>query len=205
MHLFLFSFIPVLFLAVAILALAGSLWHFYRRAKRTAKDLFGTDSLSTLVQTREAEQANTPKSVSGMTSLYVPQIQKDFPELNWVELKGIAENHLRQYMKEHNLLSPHIHKTEIRTYLKQSGTCSIVFQSAVQYFSGTKKVQTRFNTHMIYVQDAVEYGVASGLGLSCPHCGGAISSLGAKRCEYCGSEIIPINIHVWELYKIEEL
>lgn len=130
MHLFLFSFIPVLFLAVAILALAGSLWHFYRRAKRTAKDLFGTDSLSTLVQTREAEQANTPKSVSGMTSLYVPQIQKDFPELNWVELKGIAENHLKQYMKEHNLLSPHIHKTEIRTYLKQSGTCIIVFQSS---------------------------------------------------------------------------
>lgn len=199
------SLISIFIFAVAVLALVGTIWHFYRKAKRTAKELFGTDNLGTLVQTREAEQANTPKSVSGMTALYVPQIQKDFPELNWVELKGIAEDHLIQHLNAQNVASPRIHKTEILNYLKKSGTCVIVFQSAVQYFSGTKKIQSRYNTHMMYVQDVDEYGYTSGLGVSCPHCGGAISSLGAKLCDYCGSEIIPINIHVWELHKIEEV
>ena len=57
---------------------------------------------------------------------------------------------------------------------------------------------------MMYVQDANEYGYAKGFSTTCPHCGGAVSDLGRKFCDYCGSEIIPINVRVWELHKIEE-
>ncbi|MCR5250379.1 MAG: zinc ribbon domain-containing protein [Lachnospiraceae bacterium] len=42
----------------------------------------------------EAEYATTPKSVSGMTSLCIPRIAKDFPEFNWNEFKQKAENML---------------------------------------------------------------------------------------------------------------
>lgn len=197
--------IPVILFSAAALALAGTIWYFYRKAKRTMKDLFGTDNLSELVKSREEEEANTPKSVSGMTSIYVPQIQKDFPELNWVELRGIAEGHLKKYLGEKGFSGVRIHKTEVLSYLKNAGTCVIVFQSGVQYHTGTKKIQTRFNTHMIYIQDAIEYGKDNGFSVTCPHCGGALTSLGAKFCEYCGSEVIPINIHVWNLHKIEEV
>ncbi len=197
--------IPVILLSAAALTLAGTIWYFYRKAKRTMKDLFGTDNLGELIKSREEEEANTPKSVSGMTSIYVPQIQKDFPELNWIELRGIAEKHLKKHLGEKGVSGIRIHKTEVLSYLKNSGTCVIVFQSGVQYHTGTKKIQTRFNTHMMYIQDAIEYGKDNGFSVTCPHCGGALTSLGAKFCEYCGSEVIPINIHVWNLHKIEEL
>jgi len=195
---------PILLLAFGAIALTCTIWYFYRKAKRTMKDLFGTDSIRELAKTREEQEANTPKSVSGMTSLYVPQIQRDFPELNWVELKGIAENHLRAHLTKQNFVSVHIHRTEILSYIKKSGTCVIVFQSGIQYLTGTKKIQTRYNTHMMYIQDADEYGQGTSFSVNCPHCGGALTSLGAKYCEYCGSEVVPINIHVWDLHKIEE-
>lgn len=196
--------IPVLFLAAGAIALTATIWYFYRKAKRTMKDLFGTDSIRELAQSREEQEANTPKSVSGMTTIYAPRIQKDFPELNLIELRGIAEKHLRAHLSKQNFTGTRIHKTEVLNYIKKSGTCVIVFQSGVQYFTGTQKVQARYNTHMMYVQDAIEYGQSSGFSVNCPHCGGALTSLGAKFCEYCGSEVIPINIHVWDLHKIEE-
>lgn len=196
--------IPALLLATGAIALTATIWHFYRKAKQTMKSLFGTDSLGYLIETRNEQEANTPKSVSGMTTIYTPRIQADFPELNLVELKSIAEEHLRKHLTEKNFCDIHIHKTEILNYLKKSGTCVIVFQSGIQYFSGTKKIQSRYNTHMMYIQDAVKYGQDNGFSVNCPHCGGVLTSLGAKFCEYCGSEVVPINIHVWDLYKIEE-
>lgn len=197
--------IPVILFSAAALALAGTIWYFYQKAKRTMKDLFGTDELGELIRSREEEQANTPKSVSGMTGIYVPQIQKDFPELNWVELRGIAEGHLKEYLQKKNVTGIRIHRTEILSYLKNCDTCVIVFQSGVQYHNGTKKIQARCNTHMMYIQDAIEYGKETGFSVTCPHCGGALTSLGTKVCEYCGSEVVPINIHVWDLHKIEEV
>lgn len=198
--------IPVIIGGIGLITLAGTIWHFYKKAKNTMQSLFGTDNIRELIETREDEVANTPKSVSGMTSVYAPLIQEDFPELNRIELLGIAEKHLKEYLsQEKKFAGIRIHKTEISNYIKKSGTCVIVFQSAVQYLTGTQKIQARYNVHMMYIQDANAYGYAKGYSTTCPHCGGAISDLGRKICDYCGSEIIPINIHVWELHKIEEV
>lgn len=197
--------IPFILIAVAILALVGTIWHFYNKAKHTMKNLFGTDDLKQLIETRDRQEAETPKSVSGMTDLYVPLIQKDFPELNWVQLKGMAEKNLLEHIAKEGYTNPLIHKTSILNYIKKSGTCVVVFQSGVQLFSGEKKIQTRFNTHMMYIQDADKYGHSKGFSVTCPHCGGALTSLGAKYCEYCGNEVVPINIHAWQLDKIEDL
>lgn len=197
--------IPLLISGIGLILLICTVLHFYRKAKNTMNNLFGTDDLGQLITTRNEEVANTPKSVSGMTAVYSPLIQEDFPELNLVELKGIAEEQLKNYLSnEKKVAGIRIHQTEIKNYTKKSGTCVIVFQSGVQYLTGTTKVQARYNTHMMYVQDAAEYGYTKGFSTTCPHCGGAITDLGRKYCDYCGSEIVPINIHVWELHKIEE-
>ncbi len=198
--------------SIALILLICTIFYFYRKArntinkaKSTMNNLFGTDNLTELIETRNEEIANTPKSVAGMTAVYAPVIQEDFPELNLAELKGIAESHLKKFLSEKkNYASIRIHRTEIKDYTKQSGTCVVVFQSGVQYLTGTKKVQARYNTHMMYVQDANEYGHANGYAADCPHCGAAITDLGRKFCDYCGSEVIPINIHVWELHDIKE-
>lgn len=197
--------IPLFVGSIALIILICTVSHYIRKAKSTMNNLFGTDDIKELIDTRNEEVANTPKSVSGMTTVYAPTIQEDFPELNLVELKGIAEGHLKSFLsKEKKCAGIRIHRTEIKNYTKKSGTCVIIFQSGVQYLTGTTKVQARYNTHMMYVQDAAEYGYANGYSTECPHCGAAISDLGRKFCEYCDSEVIPINIHVWELHKVEE-
>jgi len=197
--------IPLLISGIALIALVCTILHFYRKAKNTMNDLFGTDDIKELIDARNEEAANTPKSVAGMTTVFAPSIQKDFPELNLAELQGIAEQHLKNHLSnEKNYTDIRIHRTAIKDYIKKSGTCVVIFQSGVQYMTGTTKVQSRYNTHMMYVQDAAEYGFAAGYSTDCPHCGAAISDLGRKFCDYCGSEVVPINIHVWELHKIEE-
>ena len=197
--------IPMLIGCIGLILLICIILHFYKKAKNTMNDLFGTDDIKELIETRNEEAANTPKSVSGMTAVYAPAIQNDFPELNLAELQGIAEDHLKSHLSgEKKFTSIRIHRTAIKDYIKKSGTCVIIFQSGVQYLTGTAKVQARYNTHMMYVQDAAEYGYTKGYSTTCPHCGGAITDLGRKNCDYCGSEIVPINIHVWELHKIEE-
>ena len=59
---------------------------------------FGTDSVIEGLKKNEMEYANTPKSVSGATKLYMPQIMKDFPEFHLEEMKERAENVLRSYL-----------------------------------------------------------------------------------------------------------
>ena len=44
---------------------------------------------------QELEAETTPKSVNSMTSIYLPRIQKDFPEFNYFEFKAKAENMMK--------------------------------------------------------------------------------------------------------------
>lgn len=178
--------------------------HYIRKGKRFMRDVFGTDNVAQLAAERELLEENTPKSVSGLTSIYAPMIQRDFPELNWMELRTKAENHLVDFLMNKGYYAIKIHQTEIREYVKESGTCTIIFQSGVEYKIKEKKVQARYNIHMIYIQDLDKYQKFTGLGLNCPNCGGALSSLGDKSCPYCGTRVIPINMNVWELDKIVE-
>lgn len=47
----------------------------------------------------EEEIARTPKSVSAMDSVYLPNIMKDFPEFNWAEWKQRVQNAVMRYMQ----------------------------------------------------------------------------------------------------------
>lgn len=191
-------------LGIAVLALVATIWHFYRKVKRFAQENFGTDDLSRIAAMAEEEEANTPKSVSGMTSLYLPQLQKDFPELNWVEFQELAKSHIKRHLEEMGRTNVRFHQTVLRDYRKASGTCYVVLQSSVESMQEEKKIQSRFNVTMAYVQDAEKTGNASAYSINCPNCGAAVSALGNKVCEYCGSIIREVNMHIWELEKVEE-
>lgn len=190
---------------IALLVIAGTVWYFYMKVKRFARRNFGTDSLQKIIQNQEEEMANTPKSVSGMTSLYLPRLQKDFPELNWVEFQTMAEKHLKEHLEKLGYKSVRIHQTVLRDYRKNSGTCYAVLQSSVEFFKEEKKTQSRFNVTMAYIQDASKTGHESSYSINCPNCGAPISSLGAKTCEYCGSAVREVNIRIWQLDEVEEV
>jgi len=139
------------------------------------------------------------------------------------ELKEQLQYHLQmldsQSQKEH-FEQIKIHRTEISQYRKAEGRCIITFQSALeclhyindadgQVVKGDKtyKYQTRYNVDLIYVQDRdlVENERERALGMNCPNCGGPLSSLGAKVCEYCGTPVAEINIHAWTFSNVEEV
>jgi len=138
------------------------------------------------------------------------------------ELKQQLENHIQ--MLSAKGLQEHfdrikIHRTEIHQYKKTDGRCIITFQSALECYhyitdsssilEGSKeyKYQTKYNTDLIYIQDRnlLENVADHALGVNCPNCGAPLSSLGAKKCEYCGTPVIEINIHAWSFSDVREL
>lgn len=52
----------------------------------------------------------TPKSVSAMTSLELPRIERDFPEFHWPEWKQRCENILKMYLEAVEHRDPHMLK-----------------------------------------------------------------------------------------------
>lgn len=138
------------------------------------------------------------------------------------ELKQQLENHIQMLsikgLWEH-FDQIKIHRTEIHQYKKANGRCIITFQSALECFhyitdtssvrEGSKeyKYQTKYNTDLIYIQDRnlLEDELDHALGINCPNCGAPLSSLGAKKCEYCGTPVIEINIHAWSFSDIKEM
>lgn len=242
----------VLLLAI-ILAIYIAVYRIREKIRSFSRMAWGTDSLSKGVEKMKLEYASTPKSVSAMTSLYLPKITKDFPEFKYDEMKQRAENVLTYYLmgidrenasllkdgnrqlkdklqaeiamrksagqREH-FRSIDIHRTEISSYQKKQGRCIITFQSAVQYFHGISQrdsgksenidklpTQSKYDIDLIYVQDesVVEDERDYGLGLNCPNCGAPISMLGAKVCEYCGTPVVELNLHVWSFSDVREV
>ena len=158
------NWIPVI---VILAVLAGGGYYAYRKIKRKVEDvsqaLFGTDSLVEGWNKQADELAAAPKSVSGMTRIFEPQIQRDFPDFNLVQFKNKAENMLvsasliRDASEElkaqvENRIEMNrsegirevyekirIHRTEISNYEKKQGKCIITFQSAVEHLHYKKK------------------------------------------------------------------
>lgn len=85
-------------LVIIIVVLAGLIGAGYYAVKRKVEDfsqaVFGTKSLTEGWNKQADELAATPKSVSGMTRIFEPQIQRDFPDFNFVQFKNKAENML---------------------------------------------------------------------------------------------------------------
>lgn len=112
-----------------------------------------------------------------------------------------------------------IHRTEITQYKKEKSRCSIVFQSAIEYFyykekngsvtagNRNRKTQARYNVECVYIQDRdfVENVDDAALALNCPNCGAPLSGLGAKVCAYCGTPVVEFNIRSWNFNDVKEV
>lgn len=239
--------IILLCIVLAVAVIAG---YVKRKLRSFSRQMFGTDSFIEGWKRQEEELSMTPASVSGMTRILEPQIQKDFPEFNWIQFKNKAEEALRLSLlaiSTHSMeqmadmsdalkeqvqgrISENeaagvrevydqiqIHQTELTKYEKKNGRCIITLQSAVGHIhykekagkllSGKKdlKEQKKYNIELMYIQDEDIANGDHGVGLNCPNCGAPIKSLGLKYCEYCGTEVVAINIQVWSLEHFYEV
>ncbi len=203
-----FSMMFLALFAIGAIALAFSIIFIYVKVKGTLQSLFGFSDLARLkAYTSDIEEqiSNTPKSVSGMTSVFLPRLQADFPELNWMEFQEMAADEIRKYCDAKGYGNLRIHKYAINDYRKSSGTCYCILQYAAEYRNNGKLVQTRFNVTMTYVMDATLAGDSTSFAINCPNCGSPITMLGLKTCKYCGSAIIGVNRNVWNAQKVEEV
>lgn len=85
----LFIIFAVIILVIVILILV-----IMKKVERFSKSVFGVKSLAEGLSQQAEELAETPKSISGMTRIYEPQLRRDFPEFNWKEFKDKAEQML---------------------------------------------------------------------------------------------------------------
>ncbi len=92
--------IIVLILMLAVI-LGGYLLfeHIRHTIKRYTANLVDIEHLDKLAKELEQDGATRPKSVSAMTSVYLPQISRDFPGFNFNEMKGRAESVLSSYLR----------------------------------------------------------------------------------------------------------
>lgn len=250
------AMIGTIVILVLVLSLVGIGYYAYRSIRRKVKGFvrmaFGTDSLSKGIGQIESEYATTPKSISSATSLYLPQIMKDFPDFHYDEMKEKAENVLLSYLhsidagnaalltegtdelkeklrfeiemhrsqdEKAHYSQMKIHRTEIAQYRKQKGRCSIIFQSAIEYYyyrdksgnvldgSRNTKTQAKYNVECIYIQDRnlIADTRDFALGVNCPNCGAPLSGVGAKVCAYCDTPIMEFNIRSWNFSEVKQL
>lgn len=91
--------IVLVLVLVIILSICLGIRYLKNKTREFSRMMFGTDNLGEGIRRQEAEYASTPKSVSGATSLYLPQIMRDFPEFHLDEMKRRAEGVLRAYLQ----------------------------------------------------------------------------------------------------------
>lgn len=247
--------IGLIIILVLILAIMGTGYYAYRKIKKKIGDFalraLGTSDVMKGLKSVEAEYENTPKSVSGGTSLYLPQINRDFPDFHYVEMKRRAENVLTSYLRSVDKLDAslltegldelkdklkmrinmlqdvgktehfeniRIHRTEISSYRKARGRCSITFQTSLQYSywveqngqvlqgARNKLHQSRYEVELIYIQDRdlVENTKDAGLAMNCPNCGAPLPTLGAKKCAFCDTPIMEFSVRTWNFSDVQE-
>lgn len=97
------STIIILVLILIILLILGYAIYYIQRTiqqkvRSFSRAIWGTDSITKGIEKQNLEFASTPKSVAGMTSVYLPKIQADFPEFQLDEMKTRAQNVLTSYL-----------------------------------------------------------------------------------------------------------
>lgn len=88
----------VLLLLVMAAAAAGYIY-IRGRIRSVSQEVFGTDSFIEGARAQEEAMRGTPKSIAGMTEIYLPKIARDFPEFSYAEIQRSSENILKAMLK----------------------------------------------------------------------------------------------------------
>lgn len=106
------------------------------------------------------------------------------------------------------------HEHAIKEYIKSQGMATITTSSTVEYYykntaennemSNLKK-QTRYTCKFVYIYDENKIGNnRNSFSISCPNCGAPLIGIGNYICEYCSSQIKPINLKTWKMSSYKE-
>lgn len=163
--------------------------------------------------TEEAE--HTPRSLSGVESIHLREIKKDFPEFD----SGLVKSYIKSFAKLYfaavsgekadmsaledccsrqfmDYIISHssegesfkgvkIHKVVISDYRKTNYDANIIFELAVEYRRGNRSAVSQEKYEAVYTY-FLEDGVHEELSsMKCPNCGAPIESVKRDFCPYC--------------------
>lgn len=223
--------VGILFLAAVVLLI--QIRRSLRRFLNSAEIRFLREFLRS-AQSAGEEQEEQPKSLGGMTSIYLPQILRDFPELNWEEMQSEVERAVKEFLEKENIQSAgkvRIHKTVINRYQRYGGSASIFCETAAEYWVEARPVgNTGMNAQKItkgrlgeqhqtdrqaprkkqtVCETELVYIYDSGkagaaASVVCPNCGAPVEQLGVKHCRYCGSALEISGMRAWKVQRVTE-
>lgn len=86
--------IVLILILIILLIIVGIYLELKKKTREFSKNLFGTSNIFEGIRRQKIELSNEPKSVAGMESLLLPNLIKDFPNLNISEFKKTAEKQI---------------------------------------------------------------------------------------------------------------
>lgn len=89
------NWVPLIVVGVILVSIATGVIIIRQKIRKFSKTVFGTESIAEGLRNQQTEAANTPKSVASMTKIYLPHIQRDFPEFSYQQFKAKVENMLK--------------------------------------------------------------------------------------------------------------
>jgi len=205
---------------IIICALAIFVYVIYikviNKVKNLSSEFFGTTDVLAGLKQVELENSNVPLSVSGGNAIYLPRIQKDFPDFHKDVADDIIERFIRglilsdsamyssncsegllQEIKQTNKLSivtnVTIHKTAISNYSKTSEYATIKYQCAFEYMWQVKE-QHKYEVEYTFMFKDTE---KESFSVRCTYCGAPIEN--SNTCEFCGTIIVRNIEKVWKI------
>lgn len=141
----------IIFLIIAAVIVAGG-YVGYRVVKNKLETLsmamFGTKTFAKGLEKQADMLAETPKSVSGMTRIFEPQIRRDFPDFNLIQFRNKVENMLvmalRSISEENTELLPDVSE-ELRAQVEN--------RIADNRAAGNTEVYSQIKVHRTEITD----------------------------------------------------
>ena len=91
------SLMPLIIFAVIAIIILCVVVAIRNKIREISRSLFGTSSFVEGINQQKEQMSETPRSLHSMTSIYLPNIQKDFPEFDYDLYKNKAKSLLRSY------------------------------------------------------------------------------------------------------------
>ena len=138
----------LIFIAVTLilvpLAAAIAVHNIKRTIRKYTGGLLNLNDLTMLKRELERDASERPRSLSGMSSLYLPKIAADFPDFNYAEMKNLAQSTLISYLRAIDSRDPD----------KFTGGTERLRQSLRAYIDMQKESSSHENFDMIKIHDS---------------------------------------------------
>lgn len=158
--LLIFNLVLILSILIAIIFL---ILYIKSKTQKFTREYFQTDSLKEAIAKSNEIAQNTPKSISNMESFIIPSLNKDYPDLNINEIKGLAQTAITDCLKSieskstedlnyNNIIKSWVeakisdlkdsnvsinsikfHQTSLNKYEKNKGIATLTIASSIEY------------------------------------------------------------------------